>query len=76
MIREVRSGGSFQSQADLRLHFGLGPVEGPITAEIVWPDWRRQTVSIDEIDRYVDVTYDPDSADAESPGRFGSLGDH
>jgi hypothetical protein len=59
LVREVRSGGSFQSQADLRLHFGLGDHQGPVTVEIIWPDWRRQTVTIETVDRYVDVHYQP-----------------
>jgi enediyne biosynthesis protein E4 len=33
---EVRSGGSYFSQSDLRLHFGLGPHERA-NLEIVWP---------------------------------------
>ena len=60
MLREVRSGGSFQSQADLRLHFGLGAHEGPVAAEITWPDGRRQSVAIDQVDRYVEIHYDPE----------------
>ncbi len=53
MMREVRSGTGFQSQGDLRLHFGLGGVEGPVELQIRWPDGFEQVESIDQIDRYV-----------------------
>ena len=36
-IDEVRSGGSYLSQNDLRLHFGLGKAEKVDTLEIRWP---------------------------------------
>jgi len=36
-IDEVRSGGSYISQSDLRLHFGLGKAEKVDTLEIRWP---------------------------------------
>ncbi|HZQ53567.1 MAG TPA: CRTAC1 family protein [Bryobacteraceae bacterium] len=37
MIDEVRSGGSFCSQSDLRLHFGLGENRAADRVRIVWP---------------------------------------
>ena len=36
-VREVRSGGSYYSQNDLRLHFGLGEAEVIDELEIMWP---------------------------------------
>ena len=36
-IDEVRSGGSYISQNELRLHFGLGPVEKADLVEVKWP---------------------------------------
>lgn len=36
-IDEVRSGGSFMSQSDLRIHFGLGKAERVDQLEIFWP---------------------------------------
>jgi hypothetical protein len=40
-IREVRSGGSFLSQNDLRAYFGLGTYAGPVDVEIRMPGGRR-----------------------------------
>lgn len=37
MIREVRSGGTYASQSDLRLHFGLGTAK-EADLEVRWPD--------------------------------------
>jgi hypothetical protein len=34
---EVRSGSSFLSQSDLRLHFGLGDAKGVEKAVVYWP---------------------------------------
>lgn len=39
---EVRSGGSYLSQGDLRLHFGLGPALFADRIEIRWPSGARQ----------------------------------
>ncbi len=57
-IREVRSGGSFLAQSDLRPHFGLGACSGPVEALIRWPDGTVQTAAADAVDRYWDVDYD------------------
>jgi hypothetical protein len=39
--REIRSGGSFLSQNDLRAYFGLGDYSGPVDVEIRLPGGRR-----------------------------------
>jgi hypothetical protein len=42
-VREVRSGGSYLSQNDLRAHFGLGDHAGPVDVEVRMPGgglWR------------------------------------
>jgi hypothetical protein len=41
---EVRSGGSYLSQNDLRLHFGLGSAPRVDRIEIEWPSGNRQTL--------------------------------
>ena len=40
-IREVRSGGSYLSQSDLRPLFGLGSYAGPVDVEVVMPGGQR-----------------------------------
>jgi enediyne biosynthesis protein E4 len=49
-IGEVRSGGSYLSQNDVRLHFGLGSAPKAETLEVRWPSG--------EIDKYVDIKAD------------------
>jgi enediyne biosynthesis protein E4 len=43
-IDEVRSGGSYISQSDLRVHFGLGKAEKVDVLEIRWPSGQIDTV--------------------------------
>ena len=40
-LREIRSGGSFLSQNDLRTYFGMGDYAGPVDVEIRMPGGRR-----------------------------------
>jgi hypothetical protein len=43
-IKEVRSGGSYLSQNDLRQHFGLGTHSRVNTVEIQWPSGTKQVL--------------------------------
>ena len=43
-IDEVRSGGSYYSQSDLRVHFGLGRNQRVKTVEIRWPSGHIDTL--------------------------------
>lgn len=43
-VNEVRAGGSYLSQNDLRLHFGLGGRTVITTIDIEWPSGSRQTL--------------------------------
>jgi hypothetical protein len=45
MIDEVRSGSTFHSQSDLRLHFGLGQAQKVDRVEIEWPSGAKESVS-------------------------------
>ena len=49
---EVRSGGSYLSQSDLRVHFGLGSATGIDSVEVRWPSGRVEAlghVAVDHI---------------------------
>jgi hypothetical protein len=43
-VREVRSGGGYLSQNDLRLHFGLGAAQRADRIDVRWPNGAVQTV--------------------------------
>jgi hypothetical protein len=43
-VDEVRSGGSFISQSDFRIHFGLGKSK-VADLSVRWPDGKSETVS-------------------------------
>jgi hypothetical protein len=49
-IDEVRSGGSYLSQSDLRLHFGLGKSRVIDRIEIAWPSGMKQTLRYQPVD--------------------------
>ena len=40
---EVRSGGGYVSQNDLRLHFGLGDAVKADRADVIWPSGRKES---------------------------------
>ena len=44
-LGEVISGGSYLSQSDLRIHFGLGTHDHLDKAEIIWPGGRVETLT-------------------------------
>ena len=50
LVEEVRSGGSYLSQSDLRAHFGLGTTAAVTSLEIRWPGGH--------VDRFTDVPVD------------------
>ena len=52
---EVRSGGSYLSQNDLRLHFGLGAAAKVDRVEIVWPGGARQMENAMPADRIITI---------------------
>ena len=54
-ISEVRSGGSYLSQSDLRLHFGLGTATRVERIEIAWPGGATQLESDVAPDRVVAI---------------------
>jgi hypothetical protein len=50
-VREVRSGGGYLSQGDLRLHFGLGGRVQVDALEVRWPSGRVQSLRGVKVDR-------------------------
>lgn len=58
-VREIRSGGSFMSQSDLRVHAGLGPEAGPVTVEVTLGPGRRWRFADLAVDRLHDLVLDP-----------------
>jgi hypothetical protein len=43
-VDEVRSGGSWGSQNDLRIHFGLGSAKSVDTLEVIWPGGGKERI--------------------------------
>jgi enediyne biosynthesis protein E4 len=54
-LGEVISGGSYLSQSDLRIHFGLGGHGKVDSAKIYWPDGRVETLTNLPADRFYHV---------------------
>ena len=55
LTREVRSGGSYLSQSDLRLHFGLGPATLVDRLKVRWPNGTEQILENVPADQFVTV---------------------
>jgi len=51
-LGEVISGGSYLSQHDLRIHFGLGAHERLDKAEVLWPNGEKETLTNLAADRF------------------------
>ena len=56
LTREVRSGGSYLSQNDLRLHFGLGSAQRLDRLLVRWPDGRERVLEDVPVDCFLTVT--------------------
>jgi hypothetical protein len=67
---ELRAGGraqqryvtptrSYQSQSELAVTFGLGPVDRVEELAVIWPDGSRQTVPVEGVDRVIAVRQEP-----------------
>lgn len=52
---EVRSGGSYLSQSDLRMHFGLGTATAIDRIEVAWPSGTRQVLQNQKYDRVLTI---------------------
>jgi enediyne biosynthesis protein E4 len=51
-LGEVLSGGSYLSQNDLRIHFGLGHHTHVDQADVLWPDGKKETLTNLAADKY------------------------
>jgi hypothetical protein len=51
-LGEVFSGGSYLSQSDLRIHFGLGQHQHVDKAEVLWPDGKVDTLTNLAVDKF------------------------
>jgi len=49
--QDVISGGSYASQNDTTLHFGLGAATSVDKVEIRWPDGSKETIQVPSVDR-------------------------
>jgi hypothetical protein len=54
-VEEVRSGGSYYSQNDLRLHFGLGASTRVTRLEIRWPGGATETIRDLGVNRAIEI---------------------
>jgi enediyne biosynthesis protein E4 len=64
---QVLSGGSYLSQNDLRLHFGLGAHDRLDKAEIVWPSGKVETLTNLAADRFYKIREGQGITGAEAP---------
>jgi hypothetical protein len=55
LVNEVRSGSTFLSQSDLRLHFGLGQSQAVDRLDIEWPSGAKESVSGVAANRFITV---------------------
>jgi hypothetical protein len=55
-IDEVRSGSSYSSSNDLRLHFGLGAESRLSSIEVRWPNGKREQFEAASVDRILEIT--------------------
>ena len=67
-LQEVLSGGSYLSQNDLRLHFGLGGHESVDKAEVLWPDGKVEILSKLAADRFYIIREGAGVISSSAPG--------
>lgn len=56
-VREVRSGGGYLAQSDLRILFNISVADaaGPFSLQIRWPNGGKQIISAPEQDHYITI---------------------
>jgi len=71
-MNEVRSGGSYLSQRDLRLHFGIGRSARIDKVEVLWPNGGRQVFENIAGDRFYHLTQGGALTAAKAAPRAGA----
>jgi hypothetical protein len=56
MVQEVRSGSSYLSSSDLRLHFGMGVNTHMDAIEVRWPNGETEQFPGTNVDRFLTLT--------------------
>jgi enediyne biosynthesis protein E4 len=74
-LGEIRSGGSYLSQSDLRIHFGLGGHKRVDKAEILWPDGNKEVLANLAVDRFYVVREGVGVSSAKMPEHLANF-DH
>jgi enediyne biosynthesis protein E4 len=69
-LGEVISGGSYLSQNDLRIHFGLGGHSHLDKAKVLWPDGRVETLTNLAADRFYSVKEGSGVVATKAPGTY------
>jgi hypothetical protein len=69
-LGEVVSGGSYLSQNDLRIHFGLGSHERVDKAEVLWPSGKVETLTNLAADRFYTVREGEGVVSSKPPEAF------
>ena len=64
---DVISAGSYLSQNDMRVHFGLGKETRVEKLEVEWPDGVKETVAISAVNRIVTIVEGKGAVDEKNP---------
>jgi hypothetical protein len=72
-LGELVSGGSYLSQNDLRIHFGLGVHDHLDQAEILWPDGKKETLTNLASDHFYRVREGQGVISSKQPERLANL---
>jgi hypothetical protein len=65
-VQELRSGSSYLSNNDMRLHFGIGSISAVDQIEVLWPSGLLERFTSGAADRF--VTLVEASGSAAAPG--------
>jgi enediyne biosynthesis protein E4 len=66
-LQEIRSGGSYLSQSDLHLHFGLGKARTIDKVEVMWPNGATQTFTNLQPDHFYSLKQNGNLVLSETP---------